>query len=240
MPLSSMLSENLRLQIGKIAGNQFYSKELQAVRPIANTQQELSIIPKHSELLIEKWTSREGCHIFIYPFEGRFVHEGMASLIAYRLSLFKSLSFSIAVNDYGFELLSDQDIPIENGLDSDIFSIEHLSEDIAASLNQSEMARRRFRDISGISGLVFKGFPGKYQKDKHLQSSAQLFFDVFRDYEPMNLLFKQAFSEVMEFQIEEVRLRQALRRIAGQKICVTYPEKPTPFCFPILLREIQK
>ncbi|MCH2214247.1 MAG: ligase-associated DNA damage response DEXH box helicase [Flavobacteriales bacterium] len=240
MPLSSMLSENLRLQIGKIAGNQFYSKELQAVRPIANTQQELSIIPKHSELLIEKWTSREGCHIFIYPFEGRFVHEGMASLIAYRLSLFKSLSFSIAVNDYGFELLSDQDIPIENGLDSDIFSIEHLSEDIAASLNQSEMARRRFRDISGISGLVFKGFPGKYQKDKHLQSSAQLFFDVFRDYEPMNLLFKQAFSEVMEFQIEEVRLRQALRRIAGQKICVTYPEKPTPFCFPILVERLRE
>ncbi|MEM9051982.1 MAG: ligase-associated DNA damage response DEXH box helicase [Bacteroidota bacterium] len=240
MPLSAMLSENLRIQIGKIAAEKYTSKELEAVKPIAETQKELSIIPKHSEFLIEKWNSREGCHIFIYPFEGRFVHEGMASLIAYRLSLFKPLSFSIAVNDYGFELLSDQDIPIEDGVDSDIFSIEHLSQDIAASLNQSEMARRRFRDISGISGLVFKGFPGKYQKDKHLQSSAQLFFDVFRDYEPTNLLFKQAFSEVMEFQIEEVRLRQALNRIASQKIEVTYPEKPTPFCFPILVERLRE
>jgi ATP-dependent Lhr-like helicase len=240
MPLSAMLSENLRIQIGKIALGQFDSEELRAVRPIIEAQQERSLVPQKHELLIEKFNSREGCHIFVYPFEGRFVHEGMASLLAYRLSHFRPFSFSIAINDYGFELLSDQDIPIEDGVDSDIFSLEHLSEDIAASLNQSEMARRRFRDIAGISGLVFKGFPGHYQKDKHLQSSSQLFFDVFRDYEPTNLLFKQAFSEVMEFQIEEVRLRKALKRIASQNIRITYPEKPTPFCFPILVDRLRE
>lgn len=240
MPLSSMLSENLRIQIGKVAEGKFDSAELKAVRPIIDAQQDRSLIPSSGELLIEKFNSREGCHIFVYPFEGRFVHEGMASLLAYRLSHFRPFSFSIALNDYGFELLSDQDIPIEDGVDSDIFSLDHLSEDISASLNQSEMARRRFRDISGISGLVFKGFPGHYQKDKHLQSSSQLFFDVFRDYEPTNLLFKQAFSEVMEFQIEEVRLRMALKRIASQDIRITYPEKPTPFCFPILVDRLRE
>jgi ATP-dependent Lhr-like helicase len=240
MPLSAMLSENLRIQIGKIANDQFDSAELRAVRPIVETQKELSIVPDVQELLIEKLNSREGCHIFVYPFEGRFVHEGLASLLAYRLSLFRPFSFSIALNDYGFELLSDQDIPIEDGVDSNIFSLDHLSEDIAASLNQSEMARRRFRDIAGISGLVFKGFPGHYQKDKHLQSSSQLFFDVFREYEPTNLLFKQALSEVMEFQIEEVRLRSALKRIASQEIRITYPEKPTPFCFPILVDRLRE
>jgi len=240
MPLSAMLSENLRIQIGKIANDQFDSAELRAVRPIVETQKKLSIVPDVQELLIEKLNSREGCHIFVYPFEGRFVHEGLASLLAYRLSLFRPFSFSIALNDYGFELLSDQDIPIEDGVDSNIFSLDHLSEDIAASLNQSEMARRRFRDIAGISGLVFKGFPGHYQKDKHLQSSSQLFFDVFRDYEPTNLLFKQALSEVMEFQIEEVRLRSALKRIASQEIRITYPEKPTPFCFPILVDRLRE
>ena len=240
MPLSSMLSENLRIQIGKIANDQFDSAELRAVRPIVEAQKSLSIVPDVKELLIEKLHSREGCHIFVYPFEGRFVHEGLASLLAYRLSLFKPFSFSIALNDYGFELLSDQDIPIEDGVDSNIFSLDHLSEDITASLNQGEMARRRFRDIAGISGLVFKGFPGHYQKDKHLQSSSQLFFDVFRDYEPANLLLKQSFSEVMEFQIEEVRLRSALKRIASQEIRVTYPEKPTPFCFPILVDRLRE
>lgn len=144
------------------------------------------------------------------------------------------------MNDYGFELLSDQDIPIEAGIDSDIFSTAHLSEDIETSLNFGEMAKRRFRDIAGISGLVFKGYPGKYQKDKHLQASSQLFFDVFRDYEPENLLYKQAFEEVKTFQIEEVRLRNALKRIAGQAILLTYPLRPTPFAFPILVDRLRQ
>ena len=240
MPLSAMLSENLRIQIGKVASNEFDSEELLAVKPIIDTQAKLSLVPSEKEFLIEKIKTREGCHVFFYPFEGRFVHEGMASLLAYRLSLFKPITFSIALNDYGFELLSDQDIPIEDGIDSNIFSTDHLAEDIAASLNQSEMARRRFRDIAGIAGLVFKGYPGSYQKEKHLQSSSQLFFDVFRDYEADNLLFKQAFDEVMEFQIEEFRMRRALKRISKQFIRLTYPERPTPFSFPILVDRLRE
>ncbi len=240
MPLSAMLSENLRNEIDAIAHNRSTSIESVAVKPILDTQQTLSLIPKKSELLIEKLQTREGHHIFVYPFEGRFVHEGISSILAYRLTQFRPFSFSIAFNDYGFELLSDQDIPIEDGIDSSIFSTDHLTADIQASLNKNEMARRRFRDIASIAGLVFKGFPGKYQKEKHLQSSSGLFFDVFKDYESENLLYKQAFSEVMEFQVEEWRLRQALSRINSQEIRLTYPDRPTPFAFPILVDRLRE
>lgn len=240
MPLSSMLSENLRFVINRVAEGDFSTEELRAVQPIIETQADRSLVPRDDEFLIEKIKSREGYHLFFYPFDGRYVHEGMSALIAYRLSLFKPLSYSIAFTDYGFELLSDQDIPIEDGVDSNIFTTDHLAADIQASLNKSEMARRRFRDIAGISGLVFKGFPGKIQKEKHLQSSSGLFFDVFRDYESHNLLYKQAYAEIMEFQIEEVRLRKALKRIQSQKIRITYPEKPTPFCFPILVDRLRE
>lgn len=239
MPLSAMLSENLRDEIDELAKGHYHCDELKAVEPIIETQRERSFVPGKGSFLIEKMQSREGCHLFVYPFEGRFVHEGMASLLAYRLAMFKPMTFSIALNDYGFELLSDQDIPIEDGIDSNIFSTDHLTQDIQQSLNKSEMARRRFRDIAGIAGLVFKGFPGKYQKEKHLQSSSALFFDVFRDYESNNLLFKQAYGEVMEFQIEEVRLRNALARIQSQEIVLKYPDRPTPFCFPILVDRLR-
>ena len=240
MPLSAMLSENLRIKIAETTRNPVTEEELVAVMPIIRKQAELSRVPRINELLIEKIITEEGCHVYIYPFEGRSVHEGISALIAYRLSLFIPISFSIALNDYGFELLSDQNIPIEDGIDSSIFSTEHLAEDIQASLNSVEMAKRRFRDIASISGLVFKGFPGHYQKDKHLQSSSQLFFDVFRDYESDNLLFRQAYNEVMEFQIEEVRMRNALKRINGQKIVLTYPDRPTPFAFPILVDRLRE
>ena len=125
-------------------------------------------------------------------------------------------------------------------LASDVLGVANLMKDIQASINSTEMARRKFRDIAAISGLVFKGFPGKPVKDKHLQSSSQLFFEVFNDYEAHNLLLRQAFEEVMDFQLEEARLRKALERIATQKIIITYPDKPTPFAFPIMVDRMRE
>jgi ATP-dependent helicase Lhr and Lhr-like helicase len=176
----------------------------------------------------------------MYPFEGRFVHEGLAALMAYRIAQIQPITFSIAMNDYGFELLSDQPIPIEEAVETNILGIDNLSHDIQASINSIEMARRKFRDIAAISGLVFKGYPGKPVKDKHLQSSSQLFFNVFHDYEAHNLLLRQAYEEVMDFQLEEARLRKALDRIAHQKIVITNPDKPTPFSFPIMVDRLRE
>ncbi|HSH67143.1 MAG TPA: DNA ligase-associated DEXH box helicase, partial [Bacteroidia bacterium] len=140
---------------------------------------------------------------------------------------------SIAMNDYGFELLSDQDIPIEEAVDSDLFSSAHLNEDILKSVNTTEMAKRRFRDIAGIAGLVFTGFPGKQLKTKHLQASSKLFFSVFEDYEKDNLLLKEAYDELYDFQLEVVRLRNAFERIEKQEILLKNLERFSPFSFPI-------
>ena len=144
------------------------------------------------------------------------------------------------MNDYGFELLSDQEIPIEEAVETNVLGAENLLLDIQASINSTEMARRKFRDIAAISGLVFKGYPGKPVKDRHLQSSSQLFFNVFHDYEAHNLLLRQAYEEVMDFQLEEARLRAALERISHQKIRITYPDKPTPFAFPIIVDRLRE
>jgi ATP-dependent Lhr-like helicase len=176
----------------------------------------------------------------MYPFEGRFVHEGMGALVAHRIAQIQPITFSIAMNDYGFELLSDQPIPIEEAVETNVLGIDNLMIDIQASINSTEMARRKFRDIAAISGLVFKGYPGKPVKDRHLQSTSQLFFNVFNDYDAHNLLLRQAFDEVMDFQLEEARLRRALDRIAHQRIVITHPEKPTPFAFPIMVDRMRE
>lgn len=240
MPLSSQLSAMLRIKIRESLKQPHQSEELRKIAPLIEKQAERSHVPTDDEFLIEYFESREGFHLYFYPFEGRFVHEGMASVIAYRIALIKPITFSIALNDYGFELLSDQEIPIQEAIDNQIFTSEHLFEDIQASVNSTEMARRKFRDIAAISGLVFKGFPGKMKKDKHLQSSSQLFFEVFKDYENDNLLFRQAFEEVMEFQLEESRMREAMDRIEKQTIRLQYLEKPSPFSFPIMVDRLRE
>jgi ATP-dependent Lhr-like helicase len=235
MPLSSQMSEMIRLKINEVVEGREQDQELLFLKPLFTLQQKRSHLPGISEFLIEYFKTSEGYHVLMYPFEGRFVHEGIAALVAYRIAQLAPLTFSIAMNDYGFELLSDQPIPIEEAIETDVLGTDHLLKDIHASINNIEMARRKFRDIAAISGLVFKGYPGKPIKDRHLQSSSQLFFNVFNDYEAHNLLLRQAYEEVMDFQLEEARLRKALERIATQKIVLTTPSKPTPFAFPIMV-----
>lgn len=240
MPLSSQLSEMIRVKIDEAARGVEKDEEMIFIRPLMKLQKERSHLPLKNEFLIEYFRTTEGFHVLMYPFEGRFVHEGMAALVAYRLSQIQPLTFSIAMNDYGFELLSDQEIPIYEAIETDVLGLDNLTRDIQASINSTEMARRKFRDIASISGLVFKGYPGKPVKDKHVQSSSQLFFEVFHQYESTNLLLQQAFEEVMDFQLEETRFRSALERIAKQKIVIKEPDKPTPFSFPIMVDRLRE
>jgi ATP-dependent helicase Lhr and Lhr-like helicase len=239
MPLSANLGLMLRKkfnEVHELLRNNDTDKrdiELMVLKPLFELQQVLSHVPKENELLIEQIETSDGFHLFVYPFEGRLVHEAMAALLAFRISRILPISFSFAMNDYGFELLSDQPIPLDNSNVYEIFSDENLTKDIQRSVNSAEMARRKFRDVAVIGGLIFQGYPGDYKKTRHLQSSAGLLFNVFSEYDPHNLLLRQAYHEVMEQQMEEVRLRNMLKRISNSKIILRFPEKLTPFCFPI-------
>jgi len=243
MTFSAQMSELLREEMylaSNLEEGEKTNREFEALKPIFERQKKDSIIPKDDEFLIETFKTREGYHAIFYPFEGRFVHEALGSLLAYRISLLSPISFSIAFNDYGFELLSDQEIDMQQVLDNDLFSADFLMDDLYKSLNATEMARRKFRDIAVISGLVFTGYPNKLVKSKHLQSNSQLLFSVFRDYEEDNLLYQQAFRETFEHQLEEGRLRMSLERIEGQKIRWQKCEKPTPFSFPIITDRLRE
>jgi len=157
-----------------------------------------------------------------------------------RIAEIKQITFSISLNDYGFELLSDQDIPIEEALEEDLFSITNIYTDVLKSMNTSEMAKRKFRDIARIAGLVFNGFPGKPIKTKHLQANSQLFFKVFEEQDKNNLLLKQSYDEVLDFQLEIERMQTAFKRINKQRIVFKQPSQLTPLCFPLVVEILRE
>lgn len=214
-------------------------EELRYLQPLFQEQQRISYLPKENELLVEYIHTKNGYHFLCYPYDGKLVHEGMAAILAYRISQIQPMTFSISSNDYGFELLSDQEFPIEDYI-FELFSIENLSEDIANGVNLEEMARHKFRDIASISGLIFNGYPGKSVKTKHLQANASLFFGVFQDYEPENLLYKQAYDEVYDFQLERHRMQKAFERIDAHEIILRKPSQLTPFAFPIFAESFRE
>jgi ATP-dependent Lhr-like helicase len=249
--ISSWMGSRLTLsaQMSKLLREELYSSyeepkrqspEIRSLAHIFQRQRRESIVPKPNEFLIETFKTRDGYHHIFYPFEGRFVHEAMGSLLGYRISLLSPITFSLAFNDYGFELLSDKPIDMQQVLDNNLFTTDYLLDDLQKSLNATEMARRKFRDIAIISGMVFTGYPNKSIKMKHLQSNSQLLFEVFRDYEPENLLFQQAFTETFQHQLEEGRLRLSMERIATQEIVWKQCEKATPFAFPLITDRLSR
>ena len=240
LPLSSQLADLIRLKLDHFIRGDYQDEELHAIAPLLTLQQHWSALPTRSTFLIEKLRSREGDHVYMYPFAGRAVHELLAALVAWRISQIQPISFSIAMNDYGFELMSDQEIPLEEALELDLFGTEHLREDLLAAVNSTEMAKRRFREIATIAGLIFQGYPGKYIGNRHLQATAQIIYDVFAEYDPDNLLMKQAMDEALYQQVAHAQLGETLRIIHQQHLSIQYPPQPTPFAFPIMVDRLRE
>ncbi|MBT8323824.1 MAG: DNA ligase-associated DEXH box helicase, partial [Winogradskyella sp.] len=233
LPLTSHLSHYLRLKLSDALEPGRLEKELRFLNPLVSRQDAHSHIPKADEFLVELIETKDGHHLFMYPFEGRLVHEIFSALMAYRISKIKPITFTIAMNDYGFELLSDQPIPVDANTIKDLLNKDNLMNDVIASINSSEMASRKFRDIAVIAGLVVQSQPGTRKTSKSLQSSSGLIFRVLEDYEPDNLLLRQAYTEVFNQQLEEARLQQAFERISKSKIIVKYAKSFTPLSFPL-------
>ncbi len=240
MPLSNELAEAVRAQLDHAAQGQLASPELRCVAPLLELQDRWSRIPRCHELLVERVQTREGHHLFVYPLAGRLVHEGLAALLAYRMSRIQPISFTWSVNDWGFELLSPDPPPWDTAWDRGLLDSTDLEDDILASLNAAELAKRQFREIAQIGGLVFPGYAGARKSARQLQASAGLFFEVFTTYDPENLLLRQAHDEVLSRQLEIHRLRATLDRLRGQHLVLTAPPRPTPFAFPLLVDRLRE
>ena len=240
MPLSSTLADGLVQQLALAADGRFDCPELQCVRPLLELQQSWSALPTPHTLLAEVLQTREGTHLFVYPFAGRHVHLGLASLIAWRVAQQKPLTFSMAVNDYGFELLCAGEVDWPACLPGALDCEAPLLQDVLASLNASELAQRRFREIARVSGLVFQGYPGEKRSNKQLQASSSLFYDVFRKYDPTNRLLLQAQHEVLAQELEVGRLRSSLERMQAQQLVLKPLSRPTPFAFALMVERFRE
>jgi ATP-dependent helicase Lhr and Lhr-like helicase len=240
MALSSELADaTLHVLDGCVQGD-FFEPELQSAAPMLRAQLRLSKLPTPKTLLVERYRSREGHHLYLYPFAGRLVHLGLASLFAWRLGKALPNTFSISVNDHGLELLSAEE-PDLTGLHSrTLFDAGELLHDVLASLNSGELAQRRFREIARVAGLVFSGYPGAPKSTRQLQASSSLFFEVFRKYDPGNRLLGQAESEVLAQELDIRRLRASLVRMRRLKLQFVELAVPSPFSLPLMVERFRE
>lgn len=230
MPLSSELGR----EVEAVFGGEHAEPELRAIKPLLALQQRLSSLPAPGRLLIEWIKARDGSHLFVYPFAGRQVHEGLASLLALRWGQVRANTFGFAANDYGLVLSPAIATPIDAGLLRGLLSPRGLLEDLESSLNLGELARRQFREIARVAGLLSPSQPGRAPRSaRQLQASSGLLHDVLQRFDPDHLLLAQARREVLSMQLEFSRLAATLEDCAAREFHLHAPRSLTPLAFPL-------
>jgi ATP-dependent Lhr-like helicase len=239
-PLSSEVSDGIRELLELHVEGREDEPELEAVARLLKLQHSWSRVPKRREMLVEQTQTREGHHIFFYPFEGRQVHLGLSALLAYRLGKARKATFGLAFTDYGFELVTRERFELIPLFKAGLFTTDCLLEDMLASLNAAELSKRQFREIARVAGLVFQGYPGQPKTNRQVQATSGLIYEVFARWDPKNPLLGQAEREVLERQLEFSRLAEALRRMNATPVLLRQTHKPSPFAFPIMVSRFRE
>jgi ATP-dependent Lhr-like helicase len=246
MPLSSELAHAALEELKMAREGVYDGPEMRALQPLLEIQARWSALPGSDVLVVESMKSREGHHLFVYPFAGRAVHTGLASLFAFRIGRVLPNTFSVAVNDYGFELLAPEAVDwasvfaAQTGADVGLFDTSHLLEDVLDSLNATQLSQQRFREVARIAGLIFQGYPGQHKSMRQVQASSSLFFEVFRKHDSDNLLLTQAEREVLEQELELTRLRDTLVELHARRIAFREVRRATPFGFPLMVERFRE
>jgi ATP-dependent Lhr-like helicase len=238
MPLSTLLSTAILDLVGKASLPESAAtalSEVRAVLPLLRVQSRWSRMPDRETLLIERWQGRDGHHAFVFPFEGRLVHEGLAALVAWRIARSKPSTLTLACNDWGLELAGRDPPAADERTWRQLLSPANLLDDLLACLNGTEMAKRHFREIARVAGLV----SGAQRTNRQTQASAGLIFDVLSEHDTGNMLLDQARREVLEQQFEFRRLRAAVEAITSREIRIVDTARLSPLAFPIWAEQIQ-
>jgi ATP-dependent Lhr-like helicase len=236
MPLSTLLSSAVLDLVRDAARPEAdVSPEVRAVLPLLAIQSRWSRLPDRDTLLIERWQGRDGHHAFLFPFAGRLVHEGLAAVVAWRIASQRPSTLTLAATDWGFELSGRDPLPADERTWRQLLSPANLLEDLLECLNGTEMARRHFREIARVAGLV----SGAQRTNRQTQASAGLIFDVLSEHDRDNMLLAQARREVLEQQFEFRRLHDALESIATKEIRIVETQRLSPLAFPIWAEFVQ-
>jgi len=241
LPITESLSDAVREALEAARDRTFdpdKEPELEAAGALIDRQRRLSRVPSWGETLVEICETREGAHLFVFPFEGRLVHDGVAALTALRLTRRRGATFSTATNDYGFELLTASGYPFAELVDAELFATTGVTEDAVESVNMGAMARKQFREVARVAGLVVQSVPGAPRSMRHVSERAGLIYDVLEQFDPENMLLAQAKREVLEKQFERSRLGRTMRRLAEGPLTIVRTDRPTPLALPLVIERV--
>lgn len=229
-PLSTFLADRVRHMLHEPKKQKKLPPQ---VREWIKLQKRRSVVPAPDEMLIETFPRGAKHYLVAYPFDGRLAQQTLGMLITRRLERagknplgFLASEYAMAV--WGLEPMGDLDLDA-------LFDEDMLGDDLAAWLAESTLMKSTFAKCAVIAGMIDRKSPGAAKKTgRQVTFSADLIYDVLKQYEPDHLLMQAAFADAGEGYLDIRRVGALLRRVKGRLVHRDLPHV-SPFAAPVML-----
>jgi ATP-dependent Lhr-like helicase len=229
-PLSTFLAERVRMMLHEPKRQ----KQLpQQVRDWIKLQKRRSAIPAPDQMLIETFPRGHKHYLLCYPFEGRLAHQTLGMLITRRLERMNKHPLGFLASEYamcvwGLEPMGDIDFAA-------LFDEDMLGDDLEAWLAESTLMKRTFGNCATIAGMIARNVAGAERRtSRQVTFSADLIYDVLKQYEPDHILLQAAFADAGEGYLDLRRLGALLKRVKGAIVHKDLAQV-SPFAAPVML-----
>jgi ATP-dependent Lhr-like helicase len=116
-----------------------------------------------------------------------------------------------------------------------LFNEDMLGDDLESWLNESTLMKSMFAKCAVIAGMIERKMPGAEKKTgRQVTFSADLIYDVLRQYEPDHILMQAALADAGEGYLNLKRLGVLLQRTKGHVVHRDLPHV-SPFAAPVML-----
>ena len=230
MSYSSQLSDYLINELNQF--HQSIDSGYPLLQKFLDWQAHVSCVPKSDECLIEI-IPVQGCDtVFMYPFCGRAANHALAMSLTHLISQQFKCMTAMTVNDYGLMIQCDKKIDLLSFNFHDFMNLESVKNLSLESFNHNEMVLQEFRQICLISGLIYRGLPGRLKSGRYTQSSVRILYDIFKEFDPNNLLLNQARETVFNTQLFPQQLQDRLAKIS-ERLVIKQPSEISPFGYTL-------
>lgn len=229
-PLSTFLADRVRHMLHEPARQKALPAQ---VRAWIKMQARRSVVPAPAEMLIETFPRGSKHYLVCYPFEGRLAQQTLGMLITRRLERLGKHPLGFLASEYamavwGLEPMGDLDFAA-------LFDEDMLGDDLESWLAESTLMKATFAKCAVIAGMIERNTPGAERKTgRQVTFSADLIYDVLKQYEPDHILLQAAFADAGEGYLDIKRLGALLRRVKGRIVHKDLAHV-SPFAAPVML-----
>jgi ATP-dependent Lhr-like helicase len=227
---AAWLKENYGLSAGNIG----------AILRHFRLQAEVSAIPTGDFFLIERHEDGDLLHYFFHSLIGRSANDALSRLVAQRLQQAKGGNALVTIDDYGFmfSLRDFQDLDL--GGWQQLFKPEGAEEALRAALEEASLVKWQFRVAAQTGLMVPRRVHGKDRGSRAIQWSAEIIFNVLRQYEPDHPLLAEAYAEATLRFLDLPRATEFMRQVASHPWQLRKVARVSPFSFGMYVTKIKE